>query len=90
MKKKGLVEWSKYGQVKLLQEGRKIAAHHLKHHEILEKFFLQVLKLEPQEAHENALRATGCLSCEAILKMRELIQENQEIPCGARVFVDKN
>ncbi len=89
LQKKKLVEWTKYGQVNLLPEGTKIAAHHLKHHEILEKFFIQVLGLPAEEAHQNAVRAIGCLSCETIRKMEDLIKGNLEIPCGARVFVSE-
>ena len=83
LEEKGFLSWDKYGLVSLQDPGRFFAAHALRHHVILENFFVMFLKLPPNQAHEDALNSITCLSCDAIKKMEQLVNRDDSAPCGA-------
>ncbi len=87
--KKELVKWDRYGLVELLARGKKIAAHELKHHVILENFFTKFLGLSQEQAHIDAIQSAGCLSCEAIEKMKAMVEDEENAPCGTSVKTDE-
>ncbi len=87
--KKELVKWDRYGLVELLPAGRKIAAHELKHHVILENFFMKFLGMSKEQAHVDAIQTAGCLSCEAIERMKVMVEDQEKAPCGTKVKTDE-
>ena len=87
--KKELVKWDRYGLVELLPAGKKIAAHELKHHVILENFFMKFLGMPKEQAHVDAMQTAGCLSCEAIERMKAMVEDEEKAPCGTKIKIDE-
>lgn len=56
LKKRGLIEQENYGYIKLTDEGRRIAVHVRKRHELFRRFFEEVLKLDTKTAEKDACR----------------------------------
>ncbi|MDH5403354.1 MAG: hypothetical protein OEZ01_10760 [Candidatus Heimdallarchaeota archaeon] len=77
-----LVIWENYKQVYLKQIARRMVAHHLQHHKILEIYFLQELNITSDQAHDESIRVAGVLSCNTILKMKEKITTDRLEQCG--------
>lgn len=82
LKAKKYVSWEEYGQVKLNHTGKKIAAHHLKHHITIHHFFQQALGLSEDEAHIEGLKSAGVLSCKTVKLMKEKIPNCNLNSCG--------
>lgn len=64
-----LVEWEKYGPVKLTQQGIEQASHLSNHHFIIEKFFKTILDLPVDIAHKEAIHLAGAFNCVIIEAM---------------------
>ncbi len=57
LSEKGLVNYKPYGYITLTEKGRKPAVRVAGRHEILRRFFAEVLGVNEQTAHEAACRA---------------------------------
>jgi len=82
LKFKELVIWEEYGTVILTPLGKKLAAHHLKHHLIIHHYFYNALGLSEQEAHEEGMKVAGVLSCQTVKTMLEKIPDCDLQRCG--------
>lgn len=71
---KGLVQQERYGHIELTQEGEEIAKTIYARHQLLYKFFHEVLGLEETEAQENACRVEHHLSKEALKGIENLVE----------------
>lgn len=66
---KGLVRYESYGQITLTDEGRKQAGIVYNKHNIIERFFVNVLGVNQSEASENACRIEHVISGELLNKI---------------------
>jgi DtxR family Mn-dependent transcriptional regulator len=60
---RGLVEWEKYSQIRLTEDGIETAAHLSNHHFIIEKFFIEHLSLSKEVAHKEAVKLAPHIDC---------------------------
>lgn len=74
LSEKGLVQQERYGHIELTQEGEEIAKTIYARHQLLYKFFHEVLGLEETEAQENACRVEHHLSKEALKGIEKLLE----------------
>ena len=66
LEKKGFVEWEKYSLISLTNAGKKEAAHYSNHHFIVEKFLIEILNMDEEDAHKEALSLSPHITCELI------------------------
>lgn len=79
--KDGLVEHAKYRGVKLTEKGLTEARLTRKRHHIVERFFIEVLGLDHQSAHEEAHRIEHSISDEASVKMCNMLGNPPDCDC---------
>ncbi len=70
---KGLITYNK--TIELTEEGRKTALSVVSKHKVLQTFFEEVLKLDSQEASDNACRIEHVISQAAFDKIAEFIKK---------------
>lgn len=81
LKKRELIEQESYGYIKLTPEGRKIARYIRKRHNLLKRFFTEVLKLDSHKAEEDACRVEHNISTvtvQRIVDFLDFIAESSE------------
>ncbi len=78
MEQDNLVEWKKYGAVKLLRKGRRILKHLENHLHLIEIYLGKTLDLTTEEAQKQALSLAPHFSCDLIKKIYERYDE----PCN--------
>lgn len=69
----GLVEYEPYSGVRLTAAGRKLAAHVLRRHRLIESFLVQVLDLDWSEVHEEAEQLEHAVSDRLIERIDEML-----------------
>jgi DtxR family Mn-dependent transcriptional regulator len=62
LSRQGLVEHERYGLVTLTAEGNKIAQDVIHRHEVLRRFLVEVLKVDPEVAAEDACQMEHVMS----------------------------
>lgn len=70
---KGLITYNK--NIKLTDEGKKMASSVVSKHRVLQTFFEEVLKLDSQEASDNACRIEHVISQAAFDKIADFIKK---------------
>lgn len=78
---KDLVEYEKYGYIKITEEGMKIAKKIYKKHKMLSKFFHEIIGLDLNTAAEDACKIEHYLSEKTVnylLKFIEFIETHPE------------
>ena len=78
----GLVEHEKYGDVTLTAEGSKIAQDVYRRHETLSHFLVEILKVEPAIAEEDACRMEHSLSPASLERLEQFIKFVLNCPRG--------
>lgn len=68
-----LVEYEPYSGVRLTSAGRKLAAHVLRRHRLIESFLVQVLDLDWSEVHEEAEQLEHAVSDRLIERIDEML-----------------
>lgn len=68
-----LVEYEPYSGVRLTTAGRKLAAHVLRRHRLIESFLVQVLDLDWSEVHEEAEQLEHAVSDRLIERIDEML-----------------
>ncbi len=81
LSKDGLVEHAKYRGVKLTEKGLTEARLTRKRHHVVERFFIEVLGLDHQSAHEEAHRIEHSISDEASVKMCNMLGNPPDCDC---------
>jgi DtxR family Mn-dependent transcriptional regulator len=81
LSKDGLVEYAKYRGVKLTEKGLTEARLTRKRHHVVERFFIEVLGLDHQSAHEEAHRIEHSISDEASVKMCNMLGNPPDCDC---------
>jgi Mn-dependent DtxR family transcriptional regulator len=88
LSKKEMLRWEAHQFVELQSEGRVVAEHLMQHHVILDHFFISALKIDPRDAHEEALRVASLISCKVIDTMQKQLVDCQLKPC--KIYVDND
>lgn len=65
----GLINYCCYGVISMTAEGKKIAEEVIRKHQILSRFFEDILGVEAEEAQENACRIEHVISEEAFERL---------------------
>lgn len=74
MKERGLVTHHSYGDVKLTDEGAKIAKETLHRHEVLTDFLHRILGLDEETSGTDACKIEHALSQETAKRMAEFVE----------------
>lgn len=74
---KKLVNYGRYEVLSLTKEGEKIAKEVASKHNILYNFFINTLKLSPEEANKNACRIEHVISDEALEGFSKFVKEQE-------------
>jgi len=72
---KGYVEYKPFVGVKLTEKGRKVGESILNKHRMIERFLLEVLKIDPDKVHEEACKLEHAISGEVERKLREFLEK---------------
>lgn len=75
LRDRGLIEYERYQAVELTQRGREVAAEVIRRKETLTRFFSEVLRLDEDEASQNAHRMEHVITPAAIDRLEELVAE---------------
>jgi DtxR family Mn-dependent transcriptional regulator len=85
---KGLVLYRRYRKVEITGLGIKAARKLLRRHRILEVYFADILKCEPEEACSEASRLDFHISDRAINAICRTYGHPDVCPCGKPIFPD--
>jgi len=69
LKEKGLANYKPYDSITLTKTGRKVASEIVRKHNILKSFFVNVLGIETDIAHQAACKAEHTLGPEVITRL---------------------
>lgn len=75
---KGLIINEKYKEIYLTPEGLKVAKNTSMKHNIIQKFLINILKIESSIAQEDACAIEHVISDESVEAMEEYIKENNK------------
>ncbi len=81
LSKDGLVEYAKYRGVRLTEQGLINARLTRKRHHIIEKFFMDILGLDHETAHQEAHRIEHAISDEAAQKICDMLGNPPDCDC---------
>ena len=79
---KKLIVHKRYGNLEFTDEGKKLAINLTARHRIIELFLKNILKINPNNLHEEAHRLEHAFSDESISKLRELLGNPTKDPHG--------
>ncbi len=85
LQEKKLVAWKKYGPASLTEEGKKVAAHHVRHAVLMEYFLIQVLELQKNVAHEESIKLAPLVSCRLTEAIDEFLDNPEHSPCCGQI-----
>lgn len=74
---KGLVTTEKYKKIYLTPTGLERAKLTSKKHQIIQRFFIEVLKIDADVADQDACSIEHVISCDSIQAMQEYMQANK-------------
>ena len=74
LSKKGLVNFEKYGYITLTKKGEKLAENLETYHKTFEKFFRDILGVNPEIASKDACRIEHIISEETFRKLIKFMQ----------------
>ncbi len=74
LRETGLIEHEHYGNVKLTEKGVKVARQVRARHNALKEFLLNVLKVTPETAENDACRMEHAISRETAAKLEEYLK----------------
>lgn len=75
---KGLVITEKYKEVFLTEAGRKLAEHTSKKHHIIQRFFTEILNIDPSIADKDACSIEHVISSNSIDAMEKFLQASKD------------
>lgn len=81
-----LIEWEKYGPVRLLTKGRGVLKHLENHLHLIEIYLLKTLNLSKEEAQQQAISLAPHCSCSLIKKIYEQYNEPSKCPNHTRLI----
>ena len=83
----GLVEHEKYGRVQLTQEGERIAQDIYRRHEVLRRFLVEILNVDPEIAAEDACKMEHSLSPTSLERLAKFEEFVLNCPRGQPVWL---
>ncbi len=89
LERKGYIIHERYGYVELTSEGEKIAVKLYYRHQILKKFFKEILALDEEEAAKNACQIEHYLTEVAVERLLKFIEFIGECPAGHPQWLQK-
>lgn len=75
LSEKGLVANEKYGEVFLTEKGRAVSEFTAKKHQVIRRFFIDVLHIDPTVADNDACAIEHVISSDSILAMQKYMRE---------------
>ncbi len=75
-----LVIHEKYGRVKLTAAGKKAAREVFRRHQVLRRFFIEVLDMDPEVAAADACRIEHAISSNALERLAKLLSFVESCP----------
>jgi DtxR family Mn-dependent transcriptional regulator len=75
-----MVIYEKYGRIQLTPAGKKAAQDVFRRHEILRRFLIDVLDMDPEKAAEDACRMEHAISATALERLAKLQSLVQSYP----------
>ncbi len=76
LSEKGLITNEKYKEIFLTPAGLELAEFTSKKHHVIRKFFIDILKIDPVIADEDACSIEHVISIDSIHAMQEFLQKN--------------
>lgn len=89
LRERGLIEYERYHAVRLTEEGRRVARQVMARKQALIRFFSDVLKLEREEAEQNAHRMEHVITPRAVERLEELVERLDGIIPGRPDLTDQ-
>ena len=80
LSKDEMVIYERYGSIKLTPAGEKAARDVFRRHEILRRFLIDVLDMDPEKAAEDACRMEHAISATALERLAKLQNLVQSCP----------
>jgi len=77
LKEKGLVDKALYGDISLTEKGLEISKDVMWKHNVLKRFFVEILDVEPKRANKEACGVEHSISSETTVKLEKLIDKLQ-------------
>ncbi|MEN6621647.1 MAG: metal-dependent transcriptional regulator [Smithella sp.] len=78
LSRKGLITNEKFGEIFLTPLGRKLAELTSRKHQIIRKFFIDILRIDPSIADADACAIEHVISSDSIQAMQEFLKEHKE------------
>ncbi|MDR0381506.1 MAG: metal-dependent transcriptional regulator [Oscillospiraceae bacterium] len=72
----GLVEGARYREVRITEEGRRLARWICGKHEVIELFLIRVLHVDPADAEKDACAIEHIMSDASLLAIRRYLREH--------------
>lgn len=82
LEKKSLIEWNRYGPIELTTLGKERAKHINRHHGIIETFLIEILGMEPRNAHIETLTLAPVVSCNFVNSIGDKFKLPDICACG--------
>lgn len=80
LSKKGLINNEKYGEIFLTPAGLELAHFTATKHHVIEKFFREILNVNPSVADEDACAIEHVISNDSIAAMKKYLQQTSTLP----------
>ena len=82
LEKKRLIQWNRYGPVKLTSKGEEKAKHINRHHGIIETFLIEILGMDIEKAQNETLVLAPVVSCNFVNALGEKFNLPTKCACG--------
>jgi len=86
LKRKDIVNYEAYHEVKLTSKGRDLAIELIRHARLIETLLHYELGVKPELAHRESERLNLLLSCETINKICKKYGHPKKCPCGEEIL----
>jgi len=78
LSEKGLITNEKYGEIHLTPAGRELAEFTSRKHQIIRRFFIDVLHINPRTADNDACAIEHVISNDSVQAMQDFLQDWKE------------
>ena len=86
LNKEGMVSYKKYSKIKFTAKGKKIAQKLTSKHRLIEIFLKNMLKIKPNNVHQEAHRLEHAFSDESIARLRKILGNPKKDPHGKPIL----
>ena len=85
LEEKELIEWDRYGPIKLTTKGLNTAKHLNRHHGILENFMIEILGMDKNDAQVETLSLAPIVSCNFVNSIGKKFELPTICACGSEI-----